>query len=334
MTDTKREMQENYEAFYSMTLSAAFLNSAAFGEFEADAGKILSFIGNAYRLAEETAQAFSRLILGDMMKIGLVSDYHALGSLENLSDEDWELLIFYEIKGRALEEVNRSDRRGYFHASSRLNQDVKAGMKYESFHHAYDPFVRFESLKQQAEFGDLNSTRQLALLYALGIGTERDIGKAKLHFERCAMWGDMPSAILLKELYSQEGDARMAEEFSELYRLEKKYLADGVIHPPEKECAERIRNRYLCTALIRQYLVVQSKMAEIDIAFLDAISQPELPLKKKLHYISRYKDLTWKNAIYGRQEKETIGLQRNLSGTKAPSFESMPAEAGAGCKHE
>lgn len=309
MGDVKKSVQENYEAFYLMTLSAAFLNSAAFGEFDSDAGKVISFIGRSYGLDDATVSAFSELILGDMMKIGLVSDYHALSAIDDLSDSDRDNLIFYEIKGRALEEVNCSNRRGYFHANFRLNQDMKAGMKYESFHHVYDPFVRFESLKQQACFGDLNSTRQLAILYTLGIGTGKDIEKAKMHFKRCVMWGDITSTILLKEVYSGERDDKGSKEFDELYQLEKKYLEDGVIDLPVQEKAmEAVKDRYLCIALIKQYLVVQGKMPEINIAFLNALSQPELSLKVRLNYISRYKDFVWKNSVCGKEERNRIGL--------------------------
>lgn len=309
MSDVKKSVQENYEAFYLMTLSAAFLNSAAFGEFDRDAGKVLSFIGKAYELDDAAVSAFSDLILGDMMKIGLVSDYHALSAIDDLSASDRDNLIFYEIKGRALEEVNCSNRRGYFHANSRLNQEMKAGMKYESFHHAYDSVVRFVSLKQQACFGDLNSTRQLAILYALGIGTAKDTEKAKMYFKRCVMWGDVTSTILLKEVCSGEKDDKGSKEYGELYRLEKKYLEDGVIDLPEEEkTTDAIKDRYLCIALIKQYIVVQEKMPEINIAFLNALSQPELSLKARLNYISRYKDLAWKNSVCRKEERKRIGL--------------------------
>lgn len=312
MIDVKKSVQENYEAFYLMTCSAAFLNSAAFEGFDSDARKVLSFIGKAYELDDATVSAFSELILGDMMKIGLISDYHALSSIDNLSDSDKNNLLFYEIKGRALEEVNCSNRRGYFHANSRLNQDMKVGMKYESFHHAYDPFMRFEGLKQQAYFGDLNSTRQLAILYALGIGTGKDTEKAKMHFKRCVMWGDVASTILLKEVCSDEGDDKGAKEFEELYRLEKEYLEDGVINLPEKEkAADAVRECYLCIALIKQYLVVQGKRTEIDIAFLNALLQPDLPLKVRLSYISCYKDYVWKNSVCGKEERNRIRLRGN-----------------------
>lgn len=309
MVDVKKSVQENYEAFYLMTLSAAFLNSAAFGEFNSDAGKVISFIGRSYGMDDATVNAFSKLILGDMMKIGLVSDYHAMSSIDDLSDSDRDNLIFYEIKGRALEEVNCSNRRGYFHSNSRLNQDMKAGMKYESFHHVYDPVVRFESLKQQACFGDLNSTRQLAILYALGIGTVKDTEKAKMHFKRCVMWGDVTATILLKEVYAGEKDDIASKEYGDLYHLEKKYLEDGIIDLPEQEkAADAARERYLCIVLIKQYIVVQEKMPEINIAFLNALSQPELSLRTRLNYISRYKDLVWKNSVCRKEERKRIGL--------------------------
>lgn len=308
MAEMKMNVCKYYEAFYLMTLSAAFLNSAAFGEFDEDAGRVISFIGKAYGLEEELVREFTGLILGDMMKIGLVSDYHALSAIDDLSDKDRDHLIFYEIKGRALEEVNRSNRRGYFRANSRLNQDMRAGMKYESFHHAYAAVIRFESLRQQAGYGDLNSTRQLAVLYALGIGTERDLEKAGMHLERCVMWGDVASTILLQEVCSLRGNDKGSREFRELYQLEKKYLEDGVIDLSKEEAADTVKNRYLCIALIKQYLVVQGRMEEIDIAFLNALSQPGLSLKVRLQFISRYKDFVWKNSVCGKDESNLIGL--------------------------
>ena len=309
MKDIKTTMQENYEAFYLMTLSTAFLNSAAFGDFQSDAEKVISFIGKAYGLDKETVSTFSNIILGDMMKIGLVSDYHALSAVENLSEHDIDNLVFYEIKGKALEEVNRSNRRGYFHSNSRLNHDMKAGMKYESFHHAYDAFVRFEGVKLQASYGDVNSTRELGLMYALGIGTKKDTDKAKLHFKRCVMWGDVPSTILMKEILSEEKDEKDAGRYNTLYQLEKKYLEDGVISLPDNEKVdETVRNDYLCIALIKQYLIVGGKMTEIDVAFLNAILQPDLSVKVRLNYISRYKDNFWKNAVCGTSDKKRIGL--------------------------
>ena len=309
MSDLAVKMQKNYEAFHLMTLSTTFLNSAAFGDFQSDAERIINFIGEAYKLDHETVNSFLEIILGDMMKIGLVSDYHALSSLENLNENDINNLVFYELKGKVIEEVNRSNRRGYFHSNSRLNQDMKASMKYESFHHAYDAYVRFESTKLQASYGDVNSSRELGLMYALGIGTKKDLKKAELHLHRCIMWGDIPSAILMSRILLEEKDKWNADRYSALYQLEKEYLEDGVIMLPECEKVGReVKDDYLCIALIKQYLVVQAKLTEIDIAFLNAIQQPELSLKVKLNYISRYKDNLWKNAVCGVSEKKSIGL--------------------------
>lgn len=309
MNNITEAMQKNYEAFYLMTFSTAFLNSAALGNFWNDAEKIISFIGDSYGLDKETVDAFSRLILGDMMKIGLISDYHALGSLENLSKNDIENLIFYEIKGNALEEVNRSNRRSYFYSNSRLSQDMKSSMKYESFHHAYDAFARFESIKLQAAYGDVNSSRELGIMYALGIGTKKDCEKAKLHLERCIMWGDIQSTALMKEILKKECDEKSAEKYRALYRLEKEYLEDGIINLPGTEKAEQeIKDVYLCIALIKQYLIVQEKLTEMDIAFLNAIMQPDMPLKVKLNYISRHKESLWKNAVCGETSIKHIGL--------------------------
>lgn len=317
MTEVKKKVRDHYEAFYVMTLSVAFLNSAAFGEFTEDAGKVLTFIGRAYGLDEALVSEFSGLILGDMMKVGLVSDYHALSAFDDLSERDRDNLMFYEIKGRVLEEVNRSNRRSYFRASSRLNQDVKTGMKYESFHHAYDSVVRFESLREQAGFGDLNSTRQLAILYALGIGTGKDLERARMHLERCVMWGDVASTVLLQEVCSCGNDEKGSKEFKELYRLEKSYLEDGIINLPEKEgAADVVKDRYLCIALIKQYLVVQGRMEEMDVAFLNVLSQPGLTLKVKLRFISRYKDSLWKNSTCGREERNHIGSWGRSEGEK------------------
>ncbi len=309
MNDIKATMRNHYEAFYLMTLSSAFLSSADFGDFRNDAKKVINFIRKAYGLDQKTADDFSALILGDMMKIGLASDYHALSSFDNLGKSDRENLIFYEIKGNVIEAVHRSNRRGYFHSNPRLNQDMKASMKYESFHHFYDAVVRFENIKLQAAYGDVPSTRELGLMYALGIGTKPDYEKAKLHLQRCMMWGDVPSTVLIREILREEKDEKGVEWYGSLYRLEKKYLEDGYMNVPDDEDADiELRNTYLCIALIKQYLIVQNKMVEIDIAFLSALLRPELSLKTKLNYTSRYKENIWKNAVCTIADTPHIGL--------------------------
>ena len=90
----KAALLNNGEAFCLMTRSVAMLGSKRSEAFSKDAAVLLDFIGQAYGWPPERIVVATKMILGDMMRVGLVSDYLALGCAEMLDEETQQNLIF------------------------------------------------------------------------------------------------------------------------------------------------------------------------------------------------------------------------------------------------
>ena len=128
------ELLENYDAFHLMTRSSAMLSSTPTETFIRDASVIIDFIGKAYEWPQERTEIATKIILGEMMRVGLVSDYLALGSVEMLDEYLKENMIFYEIKGRVIEEVNRCEMLAAT-TGQRAEYETKNSMGYSSYQH-------------------------------------------------------------------------------------------------------------------------------------------------------------------------------------------------------
>lgn len=88
-----------------MIRSVAMLGSENSEQLDRDAQILISFIGKVFSWKRELVNAAIDMILGDMMRIALIADYHALASIEMLDKITAEHLVLYELEGRAIEEV-------------------------------------------------------------------------------------------------------------------------------------------------------------------------------------------------------------------------------------
>lgn len=305
--NTFAEIYKNYDAFYIMTLSAAMVSSENSNAFDQDAGRIIDLLGNVFGLKKDFVTGCKNLILGDMMKVGLVADYHALSGIDELGCDAKKLLGLYEIKGRVIDDVNRSNSRIYFYSAARNHNNQKWNMKYESFHHEYIPQVRFHELQKQAEYGDINSTRQLALFYILGIGCETDYEAAARNLLRCIYWGDKAALKLLCYTEKLIGNKADEKKYSNLDKILNSDESDD----KKAELAEEYGcyDIYLLITLIKETVAIPLRINEIDIAFVDVINSDDIETEVKLGYILSYKDGVWKNAII-RKKRHTAGIIR------------------------
>lgn len=272
------EIYNEFEAFHTMCLSTALMSTYNSNEFDIDADKIITFIGEAFNLKKDVIKSFKDCILGDMMKIGLITDYQAIASVELLSEEDKENIELYEIKGRIIEEIANCEAQNYTILDVRLANQIRANMKYEYFHHPYNSKLRFWQLYRLMKNGNVVITRQVALLYILGIGCEQDFEKAEESLLECLLWGDEISEILIRELYKRTG--KTPKEISGLAKI-----LNAHIIAPKKD------------ALINKEL---AKMLILD----------ELSYKDKVELILNFNEKTWKNATLLIKNKENhIGFK-------------------------
>lgn len=276
---------EEMEVFYAMCLASTLVSTYNSKESDQDSRKIIAFLGEAFRIPRETVSIFETCILEEMMHIGLITDYHALSATDLLSEHDKEYIELYEIKGRVLEEIALSEAKNYGVSDIRVVNQIRANMKYEYFHHPYNAKARFWQLARLSESGNVNVTRQVGMLYALGIGCDTDFQKAEETLLKCVLWGDKISAMLLKQLHCW-----MKKEDSEV---------DEYHH---------------LINLLRCFIIAPKKDPLINHELANVLIGNQLSYKQKVELISNFNEKTWHCALLldeGTERKIGFKVRKN-----------------------
>ena len=283
---------DNFDVFHTMCLSTSLLATYNSDEFDADAHKIISFIGKSFKLKQNLVDEFEACILGDMMNIGLVSDYQAISSTELLTDKDKENIELYEIKGRILEEVALSEIQNCNAADFRVLNQVRSNMKYEYFHHPYNAKLRFWQLCSLSRSGSIPVVREIAVLYSLGIGCQLNLKKAKENFLKCLLWGDKISAVLVGELTQEP-------EFKKIY-----FDDDPVLEPQCKA------SQYLeIMQLLETYILSFKKDFLINNELAKVLISEEIDQSEKIDLILYFDSRTWRSInTLTKSKRNTIGF--------------------------
>lgn len=289
---------DNFDAFHAMCFSASLMSTYNNKAFDSDAHRIITFIGEAFKLPQEMICEFENCILGNMMNIGLITDYQAIASSELLSDSDKENIALYEIKGRILEEIAIAEAQNYNISDTSIVSKIKANMKYEFFHHPYNAKLRFWQLNQLAKSGNVDVTRQIAVIYALGIGCTPDIQKAEESFLKCILWGDKISAILIDELYLKKKATN-----SEYYKLLLDDTANDI-------CDIRIWEYGRLMRYLKAYIIAPRKDPLINHELADVLISDKLSYQNKVDLILNFNEKTWRNASVSTHSTENrIGFR-------------------------
>lgn len=290
---------DNFDIFHTMCLSTSLLATYNSNEFDADAHKIINFIGRAFKLNQHLIDEFEICILGDMMNIGLVTDYQAISSTEFLTDKDKENIELYEIKGRILEEVAVSEIQSHNISDIRIVNQIRESMKYAYFHHPYSAKLRFWQLARYAKNGNTDLVRQMAVLYALGIGCEMDFKKAEKYFLKCFLWGDKISAVLLTELYAKAG-----QKDSEFYKIY--FEPDPLFENDNKACVF-----HKLMKLLNTYVIYPAKDYLINNELAEVLISEDISYNDKVDLLINFNERTWRNIhLLTTGKKNNIGFRR------------------------
>lgn len=289
---------ENFEVFHTMCFSTSLMSTYNCKEFDLDAHKIITFIGEAFELSQETINEFESCILGDMMNIGLITDYQAVSSTELLSDNDKESIELYEIKGRILEEIAIDEALNYNMSDMRIANQIKSNMKYEYFHHPYNAKLRFWQLNKLMKKGNINVTRQIAILYALGIGCEIDFRKAEENFLKCILWGDEISAVLIDKLYRKSG--KINSEYHKIFSSNR----------PEEVTDIKFLEYWQLVKLVHTNIIAPKKESLINNELANMLISSKLSYQNKAELILNFNEKTWRNVYLLMNNKENhIGFR-------------------------
>lgn len=289
---------DNFEAFHAMCLSTSLMSTYNCKEFDTDSHKIIAFIGDCFGLPHEIINEFESCILGDMMNIGLITDYQAVSSTELLSDNDKDNIELYEIKGRILEEIAVDEAQNYNISDMRIANQIRANMKYEYFHHPYNAKLRFWQLNRLMKNGNVDITRQIAVLFVLGIGCEIDFQKAEENFLKCILWGDKISAVLIDKLYQKIG--KMNSEYHKVFSDNQ----------PKEVNDIRILEYWQLVKLLNAHIIAPKKDSLINNELANMLISNELSFQNKVELILNFNEKTWRNASLLMSSKENrIGFR-------------------------
>ena len=296
-----------YEPFYFMVRQTAMLGTRNSELLDRDAQTVIDFSGAVYGLRQELIDAAMDLILGPMMRVGLASDYRALASADMLDEHVKENLILYQVKGDALEEINRSELLGGIQPNDKAALEIRNSMGFTSFHHEYDPAVRYARLQARAECGEPLSTLQTAIMRILGIGCDSSIAYVQRLLERALLWGHKEAAMVLRYLWLQEGSADMVSFFEAVHTF---LSAPSELQEPLAEGAENAKAAEYCIliAAIRSAVRRNGGSEIIDTTFADLINRDDIPFSGKLTCISKYRDGTWLRRYAMNRKPVNIGF--------------------------
>lgn len=297
-----------YEPFYFMVRQTAMLGTRNSELLDRDAQTVIDFLGAVYGLRQELIDAAMDLILGPMMRVGLASDYRALASADLLDDFVKDNLILYQVKGDALEEINRSELLGGIQPNDKAALEIRNSMGFTSFHHEYEPVVRFARLQARADCGEPLSTLQTAIMRILGIGCESNIAYAQRLLERALLWGHKEAAMVLRYLWLQEDNAGMVSFFETVHDA---YLSTpSELQEPLAEGVENAKAAEYCIliAAIRSAVRRNGGSEIIDATFADLINRDDIPYPNKLALVARHRDGTWLRGYAMNRKPIKIGF--------------------------
>ena len=305
------ELLDQYEAFYIITRTVAMLGTQNSEPFDRDAQMLIDFCGQVYGWRPELIDASVDLLLGDMMRLGLMSDYSVLASAEMLDEHVKDNLILYEIKAMALEEANRAELICGSQLNDRVAYEIQNRMSSRSFHHVYEPRVRYAQFKSRTDSGESAATLQTALLQILGIGCEKSTAKAQKLLERTLLWGGhnaRAAAKILAFLWLQENNPGMVSFYETIFA----YLSAAAALPDllRSETAEHAEAAKYCVLIAAMQSVINKNgnVRRMDVMFADLINGDEIPFSDKLAWICRYWDGTWLKSYISDRETVKIGF--------------------------
>lgn len=304
------EFLDHSDAFCLMVRSVAVLGSQNSSLLDRDAQMLIHFIGQVYGWRRELTSGAADFILGDLMKVGLAADYLALASAEMLDETVRENLIFFEIKGKSIEEVNRAEVIMDHAYELNLTQEIRSSMNFTSFHHTYEPRIRFSQIKRKACGGNALYALQMAMMLILGIGCESDIVLAQRILERLLVWQEKAAAKILSFLWAQENDGEAASFYQDIFEWLDSPLP--VLEPLPTRSEDTAQTAEYCTIISAVQSLIKNAggKREVDFLFAGLMNSEDIPFAEKLDLIRRYKDGAWLSCYSKRDVKPRIGFLR------------------------
>ena len=298
-----KTIHENYRAFYNMLIVTTLLGNNSSEEYDADAGKIIEFIGKAFLLKDDVIAYCKTMILDELVAISTKEDISAFINSHSFDSELEEIDSLLTMKcdaisvAESLVEVKNVN----------LNPDWFNYSHYKPYY----PLVRYKQIALAASTGNPIANQAIAIMSYLGIGVikNKETEQSAIYrFKQCLMWGDISSFYFLRYIYELRGEEE-ANLYNDLIKLIP-YLEEGRTVLPEdkqKEISEGALELFNIVSSIKQDIVINLQKLYIDYSFVEVIILPTVQYLSKLGYINNYANQEWKEVT--NSSKRRIGVK-------------------------
>lgn len=288
---------ENYPLFYDILFTTTMLSNDSSSKYKEDASKIIEFFCEINGIDNETTSHFKKVILEDQISTATVKDYNVLCNM-GYDFKDDNLLNTINIKCTVLKDLNFLSQYDKY----------KNWFNY-SFVALYTAETRFKQIKDAAINGNLFAARTLSILYALGIGTQKNIKRAIIHMRQCAYWGDKRAINTLPHLYKLDNDMENFKLYHEVSLLSDKLLDSCITIVPDilkKDVSKEACETYALISSIKFDIIAINHLENIIYSFVEVMVMESISYEAKMNYINNFKSFKWQEASNGPVIKEKL----------------------------
>lgn len=282
-----KKIYENNLAFYEMVKITTYLSNSVNDEYITDAGRIIEFIGKSYGFNDELIAYCKKQILEELSLIATDEDVRTFQSLKQEERPQIDVTNpLLKFKYNALNEI--------FNIDYRQTQLNKVWFDY-SYPNDYNGMIRFSELSISSSSGIIDINKAVAIMYYLGIGTEKDDEAAIRKFKQCMYWGDIASIHFLAFIAKENGNKEQEKLYSELVELSN-YLNEGITVLPQEAKDKYDKSTvdiFVLITSIKHDIIRRFNVGLIDYSFTEIMIDQKVNYFKKLAYINSYRTLDW-----------------------------------------
>ena len=285
------EIHKNYSAFREMLLATTALSNRSSKKYDDDCKAIIDFIGEAYGLEKDLVEYCKKVILDELVTISTDQDIRAFVNSHTADSELEELDSLLSAKCDVIGVIRNF-------GEVRSPQLSEAWFDY-SHSNPYYPEIRYQQLSIAASTGNVVANKIVGILSVLGIGcdaTREMVLSGVYRLRQCAIWGDISSLILIRQVYRILEMKEQVKLYDELVSLVP-FMKEGRTVIPQR-IAEKISREAIETfaiiCSIKQDIILNQHKFYIDYSFVEVMLLKEVDYYDKLHFINRYDAQEWK----------------------------------------
>ena len=276
-------------------------------KYDEDCKAIIDFIGKAYHLKEELIEYCKKVILDELIAISTDQDITAFVNSHTYEGELDELDSLFNAKCDVIGVIRNF-------GEVRSPQLSAAWFDYSHIN-PYYPEIRYQQLSIAASTGNVVANKIVGILSVLGIGCEATkdmILSGVYRLRQCAMWGDISSLFLIREVYKILEMEKQEKLYDEMVSLIP-YMKEGRTIIPQRvseKVSKEAMQTFAIMCSIKQDIILSKQKFYIDYSFVEVMLLAEVDYYDKLSFINHYDAQEWKEVTNSSfNPKRKIGFK-------------------------